>query len=236
MVLREVDVIGSRTVTAITLARGGSKRVPKKNMAFIAGKPLIRYTIDQVRGSQYIDRHIVSSDDDDLLTYCEFTGVETHRRSDKNSADTSTSADAIAEVIRDLGIDSHYVVEVMCTNPLKTASDIDGALQKLHVSSADSVVPVGRVWEHHPSRLKHIEGDRLRDFYPEIPESRRQDLEPPAYVRNGSIYAFTRASFERTGRRLGDDVRPYVMDESRSVNIDEPIDLEIARIMIERRA
>ena len=124
----------------------------------------------------------------------------------------------------------------MCTNPLKTASDIDGALQKLHVSSADSVVSVVRVWDHHPSRLKYIEGDRLRDFYPEIPESRRQDLEPPAYVRNGSIYAFTRASFERTGRRLGDDVRPYVMDESRSVNIDEPIDLEIARIMIERRA
>ncbi len=227
-------MIGQHPVTAITLARGGSKRVPKKNMAFISGKPLIKYTIDQVRGSQFVDRHIVSSDDEEVLQYCEMTGVETHRRSDKNSADTSTSADAIAEVIRDLGIDSHYIVEVMCTNPLKSSADIDGAIAKLNATQADSVVSVVRVWDHHPSRLKYIEDDRLMDFFPEVPESRRQDLTPPAYVRNGSIYAFTLASFVRTGRRLGDDVRPFVMDESRSINIDELIDLEVARIMIER--
>jgi CMP-N-acetylneuraminic acid synthetase len=203
-------------------------------MAFISGKPLIKYTIDQVRGSQFVDRHIVSSDDEEVLQYCEMTGVETHRRSDKNSADTSTSADAIAEVIRDLGIDSHYIVEVMCTNPLKSSADIDGAIAKLNATQADSVVSVVRVWDHHPSRLKYIEDDRLMDFFPEVPESRRQDLTPPAYVRNGSIYAFTLASFVRTGRRLGDDVRPFVMDESRSINIDELIDLEVARIMIER--
>ena len=203
-------------------------------MAFISGKPLIKYTIDQVRGAQFVDRHIVSSDDDEVLQYCVLMGVETHRRSDKNSADTSTSADAIAEVIRDLGIDSHYIVEVMCTNPLKSSADIDGAVAKLNATQADSVVSVVRVWDHHPSRLKYIEDDRLMDFFPEVPESRRQDLTPPAYVRNGSIYAFTLASFVRTGRRLGDDVRPFVMDESRSINIDELIDLEVARIMIER--
>ena len=107
-------------------------------------------------------------------------GVETHRRSDKNSADTSTSADAIAEVIRDLGIDSHYIVEVMCTNPLKSSADIDGAIAKLNATQADSVVSVVRVWDHHPSRLKYIEDDRLMDFFPEVPESRRQDLTPPA--------------------------------------------------------
>jgi CMP-N,N'-diacetyllegionaminic acid synthase len=227
-------VIGQHLVTAITLARGGSKRVPKKNMAFISGKPLIKYTIDQVRGSQFIDRHIVSSDDKEVLQYCELMGVEIHRRSDKNSSDTSTSADAIAEVIRDLGIDSHYIVEVMCTNPLKSSSDIDGAIVKLNATKADSVVSVVRVWDHHPSRLKYIEDDHLMDFFPEVLESRRQDLTPPAYVRNGSIYAFTLASFVRTGRRLGDDVRPFVMDESRSINIDELIDLEVTRIMIER--
>ncbi len=227
-------MIGQHLVTAITLARGGSKRVPKKNMAFISGKPLIKYTIDQVRGSQFIDRHIVSSDDKEVLQYCELMGVEIHRRSDKNSSDTSTSADAIAEVIRDLGIDSHYIVEVMCTNPLKSSSDIDGAIVKLNATKADSVVSVVRVWDHHPSRLKYIEDDHLMDFFPEVLESRRQDLTPPAYVRNGSIYAFTLASFVRTGRRLGDDVRPFVMDESRSINIDELIDLEVTRIMIER--
>lgn len=227
-------MIGERAITAITLARGGSKRVPRKNMAFIAGKPLIKYTIDQVKGSSFIDRHIVSSDDPELIEYCRSMGVETHTRSQVNASDTATSASAIAEVISDCAVDSHYVVEVMCTNPLKRSIDIDSAIQKLYITGADTVVSVTRVWDHHPSRLKYIEDDRLVDFYPEVPESRRQDLSPAAYVRNGSIYAFTLSSFTSTGRRLGADVRPYVMDESRSINIDEPIDLEIARILIEK--
>lgn len=227
-------MINGKKVTAITLARGGSKRVPRKNMALISGKPLIEYTLDQVRGSSHIDRHIVSSDDAEILEHCRSCGVEVHFRSNDASSDTATSAAAIAEVLRDCDVNSHYIVEVMCTNPFKTSGDIDGAILKIEETNADSVVTVTRVWDHHPSRLKYIVEDRLKDFYPEVPESRRQDLTPPAYVRNGSIYAFTLESFLRTGRRLGDDTRPYVMDEARSINIDEPIDLEIARIMIER--
>jgi CMP-N,N'-diacetyllegionaminic acid synthase len=203
-------------------------------MSMIAGVPLIRHTIDQVRKSRHIDRYIVSSDDEETIEYCTSLAVEVHRRSERSSSDTATSAEAIAEVIKDCLVSSHMIVEVMCTNPLKTVDDIDGAIEKLVVTGADAVVTVTRVWDHHPSRLKYIENDRLCDFYPEVPESRRQDLTPSAYVRNGSVYAFTLASFVETGRRLGRDVRPLVMDEKRSINIDEPIDLEVARLIIER--
>jgi CMP-N-acetylneuraminic acid synthetase len=120
----------------------------------------------------------------------------------------------------------------MATNPLKTVADIDGVLEELHATSADSVVSVVRIWDHHPSRVKYIEKGRLVDFYPEVPESRRQDLTPPAYVRNGSIYATTMDSFLKHRVRLGPDTRPYIMPESRTVNIDEPIDLELARILL----
>jgi CMP-N-acetylneuraminic acid synthetase len=203
-------------------------------MSIIAGVPLIRHTIDQVRKSRHIDRYIVSSDDEETIQYCASLGVEVHRRSERSSSDTATSAEAISEVIKECFVSSPIIVEVMCTNPLKTVDDIDGAIEKLVVTGADSVVTVARVWDHHPSRLKYIENDRLCDFYPEVPESRRQDLTPSAYVRNGSVYAFTLSSFVETGRRLGRDVRPLVMDEKRSINIDEPIDLEIARLIIER--
>ena len=80
--------------------------------------------------------------------------------------------------------------------------------------------------------MKYIKNDRLIDFYPEVPESRRQDLTPAAYVRNGSIYATTIKSFMENKVRLGPDTRPYIMSEDRTINIDEPRDLELARVVM----
>ena len=128
--------------------------------------------------------------------------------------------------------DYDIIVELMATNPLKTAHDIDRVIEKLVTTGSDSVVSVVRVWDAHPSRVKYIENDRLMDFYPEVPESRRQDLSPPAYIRNGSIYATTRESLISTGLRLGPVTRPYVMPSERSINIDEPIDLYVAQAVI----
>jgi len=222
-------MIGDKKVLAITLARGGSKRVPKKNIADINGKPLLQYTIDEVKKSKYIDDYIVSTDDIDITAVCTKLNVQHHKR--KPVSDTQTTADGLLEVIQNT--DKYdYVVEIMCTNPLKTTEDIDGVIEKLYDTQSDSVVSVVRIWDNHPSRVKYIEGDKLTDFYPEIPESRRQDLTPPAYVRNGSIYAMTYEQITENKMRLGDDTRPYIMSEERTINIDEPIDLELARIML----
>ena len=95
---------------------------------------------------------------------------------------------------------------------------------------------VVRIWDNHPLRVKYIEDDKLINFYgnenPDIPNTRRQDLTPPAYVRNGSIYAMTYEQIMNTQLRIGDDVRPYIMSEERSINLDEPLDLEIAKIKV----
>ena len=124
----------------------------------------------------------------------------------------------------------------MCTNPLKTVDDIDSVMEKLDSTGADSVVSVVRVWDNHPLLLKYIENDRLVNFHgdenPDIPNSRRQDLSPAAYVRNGSLYAMTYKQIMETGLRIGKDIRPYIMDEQNSINLDEPLDLEIAKIKI----
>jgi len=222
-------MINNKTILAITLARGGSKRVPRKNIADINGKPLLQYTTDEVKRSRYIDHYIVSTDDVDIENICEKLDVTYFRRKEAN--DTQTSAKALYEVQRVM--DKYdYIVEVMVTNPLKTVEDIDGVIENLHETKADSVVSVVRIWDNHPSRVKYIEDGKLIDFYPEIPESRRQDLTPPAYVRNGSIYAMTYTQLHTYGERLGEDTRPYIMPEERTVNIDEPIDLELARILL----
>ena len=224
-------MIGNKKVLAITLARGGSKGVYKKNIANLNGKPLLQYTVEEVKKSKYIDSYIVSTDDEDIFDFCHSPGIGINTFDRKEASDTQTSAEALWEV-QQVQKKFDYIVEIMCTNPLKTVEDIDGVIEKLDETGADSVVSVVRIWDNHPSRVKYIENDRMIDFYPEVPESRRQDLTPAAYVRNGSIYAMTFDQLKIKQQRLGEDTRPYIMPEKRTVNIDEPIDLKLAELMI----
>ena len=226
-------MINNKSVLAITLARGGSTGIPKKNIIPIHGKPLLQYTTDEVKKSKYIDDYVVSTDADDIAKVCEELNVKCFRR--EPASNTQTTAKGLLEVLS-VYKRYDYVIEIMCTNPLKTVTDIDNVIFKLDSTKADSVVSVVRVWDNHPLRLKYIENDKLINFFgdenPDIPNTRRQDLEPAAYVRNGSLYAMTYEQITKTGFRIGKDVRPYIMDDKNSVNLDEPIDLEIAKIKI----
>jgi len=233
---RGIAMINNKKVLSVTLARGGSKRVPKKNIYPICGKFLLQYTTDEVKKSKYIDRYVVSTDDDDIKKVCEQLDVECLGRSEPAARDTATTAEALFDVLNKVEFNEfYYLVEIMCTNPLKTIDDIDSCIEKIDETGADSVVSVVRVWDYHPSRVKYIENGQLKDFYPEVKEMRRQDLTPPAYIRNGSIYATTMESFVKVGARLGDDTRPYIMPGERTINIDEMIDLYIAEQIIEER-
>lgn len=229
-------MINNKSILAVTLARGGSKRVFKKNIALLNGLPLLQYTVDEVQKSRFIDSYIVSTEDEDIKKICQVLGVQVHQRPESLSTDSTTSADAVIDIVQSLMPNYYdYVVDIPCTNPLKTIEDIDGCIEKLDFTGADSIVSVVRVWDHHPARAKYIEDDHLVDFYPEVPESMRQDLKPPCYFRNGSIYATTCKSLLETGIRLGKDTRPYVMPEERTINIDEPVDLTLAGILIKQR-
>lgn len=222
-------MINGKTVMGITLARGGSKRVPRKNVIDVNGKPLIQYTIDEVKKSEYIDHYIVSTDDEDIKNLCRELEQTYFDRSPAD--DTQKSSDGLLEVLKTMD-KPDYIVEIMCTNPLKTVEDIDGVIKKLDMMGVDSVCSVVRVWDYHPSRVKFIKGNRMIDVYPEKLESRRQDLRPPAYIRNGSIYAMTWEQINVKGSRYDKNTVPYMMPEERTINIDEPIDLELARILL----
>jgi CMP-N,N'-diacetyllegionaminic acid synthase len=228
-------MINNKKILAVTLARGGSVTIKKKNIVNICGKPLLQYTTEEVKKSKYIDRYIVSTDDDDIKEVCNSLNVEYYNRSDEFAQATSKSADSLIEVINGIEEKFDYIVEIFCTNPLKTVEDIDGCIEKIENTDADSVVAVVRIWDHHPSRAKYVEDDLLKDFYPEPVESRRQDLTPPAYVRNGSIYITPVNRLLKYRDRLTGILRPYIMKEEKTVNIDEPIDLEMARILLQER-
>lgn len=229
-----------KKVLAITLARGGSKRVPGKNKALIDGDPLIAYTIKEAKKSKYIDHYVVSTDDQDIYKYCQSNdkNITCDVVTRENVSDTQTSAQGLIETINIIkkntqSFDFDVIVEIMCTNPLKTVNDIDSTIEQ--IVNGDSAVSVSRIWDNHPSRVKYIEDGKLKDFYPEIPESRRQDLTPSAYVRNGSVYVMYTKNLLNSLTRLYGDISPYIMDEKNTINIDEQIDLILAEQLLKQQ-
>ena len=220
---------------AIILARGGSKGVPKKNIRSLGGLPLIAWSIREGLKSRHITRLIVSTDCEDIARIAQEHGAEVPflRPAELATAEASSN-DCLQHAVRVLEAEEKqcydYVIELMCTNPLKTVEDIDAVMEKLVSTGADSVIGLARVWDHHPARIKRIEDDRIVDFcVPEVLDSRRQDLTPPAYVRNGSIYAMRRDVLMIQHRRYGTiDSRPYIFPDERTINIDSEIDWLVA--------
>jgi CMP-N,N'-diacetyllegionaminic acid synthase len=229
-------------ILGITLARGGSKSVPYKNIRPILGVPLIRYTISEALRSKFITRYIVSTDDKKIQEVALKYGAEApFLRPKKYSTDVASSVDALQHAVdwieKEEGIQYDYIVELMCTNPTKLVKDIDSCIDKLIKTGADSVIAVHKLEDHHPIRIKKIINDKIVDFcLSEIAEMRRQDLKPDAYIRSGSIYALKRDHLMKDGLRYGtEDSRAYVLPADRAVNVDTKIDFLVAEQIIKIR-
>ena len=228
-------------ILAITLARGGSKSVPKKNIKIINGLPLIAYTINEALKSKYISRYIVSTDDVEIQKIALKFGADAPFLRPKNiSSDEASSVSALQHAVKwtehDDGVRYDYIIELMCTNPLKLVKDIDVCISKLIETGADSVIAVHKLEDHHPLRIKKIIDDRIVDFcLPEKLESRRQDLKPDAFIRSGSIYALKRDHLMLDDQRYGSsNSRPYILPESRAANIDSEIDFMVAEKLLQK--
>jgi CMP-N,N'-diacetyllegionaminic acid synthase len=228
-------------ILGLTLARGGSKSVPRKNIRPINGIPLIAYTIGEALRSRFLTRFIVSTDDAEIQKVAIRYGAEApFLRPAEFSTDAASSVSAmqhaVAWVEKQEGIRYDYVIEMMCTNPMKTVEDIDACIEKLVNTGADSIIAVHRLEDHHPIRIKKIVDDHIVDFcLPETAETRRQDLKPNAYIRSGSIYALKRDHLMVEGRRYGSvESRPYILPEERAVNVDTELDFLIAEHLLTR--
>ena len=229
-----------RTI-AITLARGGSKGIPKKNLAKINGKKLIDYTIEAAKNAKLIDRYIISTDDELIANHCIQKNIEVpFIRPSYLANDTATSADALKHAVEfcesEEKIKYDLVVELMCTNPFKTSSDIDNCINLYKRNKVDSVIGVSKLEDHHPARIKKIIKGYIRDFV--IPEtsSRRRDLKPDAYIRNGSIYAISRNKLMNESYRFGGaNSLAYIMEEPAHINIDTKWDLLLADLILKNK-
>lgn len=225
-------MLNEKTFLAIIPARGGSKRLPRKNILDLNGKPLIAWSIEAGITSKYIDKVIVTSDDDEILDIAKQYGSDTLKRPAKLASDTATSFDALKHTIDTL---ERYdnVILLQPTSPLRTFLHIDQAIELLESKKADAVISVCEM-EHSPIWSNTLPDDGSMNGFlkDEAKNIRSQDLE--TYYRiNGAIYICkTERLLEEKSFFIKDNILAYLMDRKNSIDIDEEIDFKIAEVFM----
>jgi CMP-N-acetylneuraminic acid synthetase len=224
-------------VLGIVTARGGSKGIPRKNLAVLAGKPLLAWTALAATRST-LARTVLSTDDEEIAAVGRSLGLEVpFLRPPELALDTTPTLPVLQDVVRRLeaaGDQFDAVFTLQPTNPLRTSDDIDGAIALLAQTGADSVISFVDVGERHPARMKTIDADgRVSDppFAEQFEGQRRQDL-PQLWLREGSVYLTRRDVLMEQGSIKGADCRAWKMPLERACNIDTPYDLWLAEQML----
>lgn len=224
----------NKTFLAIIPARGGSKRLPHKNVLDLAGKPLIAWSIEAAIASSYLDAIIVSSDNLNILKIAQQYEVQTIQRPDKLASDTASSFDAVKHAIENL---SHYdyVVLLQPTSPMREAFHIDEAIELLDRKNADAVISVCEM-DHSPlwSNTLPENGDMSGFLHDELKNKRSQDFEKH-YKLNGAIYICkTDKLLVEKSFFLEKNIFAYIMSSEYSVDIDTIFDLKFAKYLKEQ--
>ena len=225
-------------VLGLIPARGGSKGIPRKNIRLLCGKPLLHYTIEAGLAARQLSRVILSTEDEEIAEVGRRGGVDVpFLRPPELAEDETPMLPVVQHTIRWMEERNEYF-DAICllqpTNPLRRPEDIDGAIELLQQSGADSVISFFDVGEKHPARMKYISSDgRVIDppFAEKVEGQRRQDL-PKLYLREGSIYLTRRNVLMEKNSFKGDDCRAWIIPEVRACNIDTPFDLFIAKQLL----
>lgn len=226
-------MLNNKTFLAIIPARGGSKRLPRKNLLDLCDKPLIAYSIEAGLKSKYISKVVVSSDDEEILQISQKFGADTIKRPDELASDTSSTFDALEHTIHSLE-KYDYIVLLQPTSPLRNEKHVDEAIELLGEKDAHCVISVCET-EHSPLWCNTLDEDlNMSNFLPkEILNKRSQDLEK-YYRINGAIYICkTKKLLENKSFFLKENIFAYIMDRKNSVDIDEEIDFLIAKSLKE---
>ena len=226
---------------AIITARGGSKRIPKKNIREFCGKPILAYSIEAALGSGLFDHVMVSTDDEEIAQIARKYGAEVpFFRSEATSGDFATTNDVLAEVLTEYekrGMHFDIACCIYPTAPFVTAQKLTNAVEQLEASDADTLIPVVS-FSYPPQRAMVVEQGRLVFKYPEYLDSRSQDLQPH-YHDVGQFYVFRTDRFAVNQKLMVGNILPLVVSELEVQDIDNLTDWKIAemkyRLMTEEK-
>ncbi len=235
----DICMYNGSSILGIIPARGGSKGLPRKNIRPLLGKPLIAWTIEQALSSEYIDRVIVSTEDEEIAEISKKFGAEVpFIRSRELASDNAEQIDVIIHAINRLEMNNDFhdlVILLQPTSPLRTSKDIDSSVELLSLKNAKAIVSVCEV-EHHPYWTNILPSDGCMENFlrPEIINKNRQEL--PVFFRlNGAVYLAYSDYLKAQRKFFGKKTFAYLMPRERSVDIDTDIDFRLAEILMSKR-
>lgn len=222
---------------AIIPARGGSKRLPNKNILPLDGKPLIVWTIEAALDSQLFDMVLVSTDSQDIADISISAGAMVpFLRPVELANDTATTNDVVSHMVKWVEAE-HDVVELVAllqpTSPLRDADNIKDAMKLYEEKNAASVISVCEL-DHPIQYCNRLPNDfSMKDFVTVSANKRTQDLEP-YYRLNGAIYIFERKFVGFLSEIYSDNSFSYIMNKESSVDIDDEYDFLFASFLLLR--
>lgn len=217
---------------AIITARGGSKRIPRKNIKPFLGKPILEYSIQAALQADMFHEVMVSTDDEEIAEVARKAGAKVpFMRSEKTANDFATTADVIEEVLDSyerIGMQFGKVCCIYPTAPFVTPYAIKTAMMLLEQEKADACIPVVR-FSFPPQRCVTIKEGRLTPKWPEYMGMRSQDLEP-LYHDCGQFYCLNVDSFRKQKAIWMENVVPFIQEEINVQDIDTLDDWKIAEM------
>ncbi len=217
---------------AIITARGGSKRIPGKNIRPFLGKPILAYSIEAALSSGIFDEVMVSTEDKKIAKIAgEYGAAVPFYRSGRTAGDFATTNDVLQEVLEEYEKRGQYFDMACClypTAPFVTAQKLREAMEELKNSDADTLIPVV-AFSYPPQRAMVIREGRLQFKYLEYIDSRSQDLEKE-YHDVGQFYCFKVPAYQKNKKLMLGKILPYVVDEREVQDIDTESDWQIAEL------
>jgi CMP-N,N'-diacetyllegionaminic acid synthase len=227
-------------VLALVPARAGSKGIPGKNLRPLGGRSLIDYAARVARDSEVVDRAVLSTDSEEIAAEGRRAGLDVpFLRPAALARDDTPMKPVIEHALVSLageGFGPEIVLLLQPTSPLRTPDHLRDAVRLLRASNADSVVTVVELPRHlSPDYVMKIDDGELKPFLAEGAHvTRRQDARP-AYVRDGTVYAFWARTLLEQGTIYGRRCVPLLVDPADSITIDSPGDWQEAERILRRR-
>jgi CMP-N,N'-diacetyllegionaminic acid synthase len=229
-------------ILAIIPARGGSKSVPRKNIATIAGKPLLAYTVEEALKVSAITDLVVSTDDEEIASVAHSLGAQVpFLRPVELATDYAQSAPVLKHCLLHMenlsGAPYDAVLMLQPTTPLRRAEHMERAIQMMRNSECDSVASIVSVDGNHPFRMKRLIGDRLINYIEQgFEDMRPRQVLPAVYIRNGAIYLSRCDVVAKHDRIVGGNCLGFEMSIEESINIDDWLDFKMAEFLLQKRA
>lgn len=226
-------MLNGKKILAIIPARGGSKRIPRKNIIIIHNKPLLAYTIELAQRIPELDAIVVSSEDDEILSVASSCGAEALRRAEELALDDTQDEPVLIHAVRALEAQGRifdYIIMLQCTLPLRRMTTV----QKVIATGVNGDFDTVSTCVEDRSRYRKF---RNGVWIPLDPNASRRSQEREPYYREADVcYIMKTKTLVHTGTIFGGKVEFVVVDEIENIDINTPFDLELVTCLMSKKS